>query len=93
MDELEQSSPLNPWETLNPPVKCGACGQSCPATGWTRGGKPICTACSIHGARHHNFDSRCPRCWVEREEARRDFVRILAYRQSKTKENSNESNH
>jgi len=44
------------------------------------GPEAVCMACEDHDQWHRNFDRRCPLCWLEAEDARRDAELIRAFR-------------
>jgi hypothetical protein len=59
---------------LSPCAKCGR-----PALDSTRAFEqgPLCGRCVCHFELHRTFDSRCAICWIERKQARIEYLRIF----------------
>ena len=66
---------------LNEPVACGKCGKSGPKNVWNSTGKPLCPRCLSHSF-HETFEPRCALCWIDRQEARGEAVRIRVFQES-----------
>ncbi len=60
-------------------VKCCGCGASFEFRGFSRNGLPICAPCMTHHD-HTRYDSRCPRCRLERWGAPFSALVLIVYR-------------
>ncbi len=82
---MTEKRPYPPWiedilREQNKPVTCNTCGKIGPNNGWTCSGKPICATCLSHDL-HKRFEPRCALCWMDRQNAKGEAIRIRAFQE------------